>query len=108
MKLICKQCGYSREELDQYENFGCCLCGAMMNQEKEEFFNSFKAPKIENETIGINEVVKTLAINSFKRDIKQIGAIKVWKVLEGFSSAATRANYRKFYYMAMDELKREG
>lgn len=78
-----------------------------MNQEKDKFFDSFKEPEIENETIGIDEVVKTHAINSFKRDIKQIGKERAYKVIEGLSNARTRASYRKFYFLALEEIKKE-
>lgn len=110
MKLTCKQCGYNRNKLSQYEDYECCICGGSMNEDKKpDIYDSFQYQKenIENETIGINEVVKTHAINSFVRDIKQIGKERAYKVIEGLSNARTRASYRRYYFLALEGIEKE-
>lgn len=107
MLIFCKQCNYSREHMGEYEDYECPLCGNIMNKDKEEFFDSFKEPDIENETIGMDEVIKIHIISSFKRDIQEIGKERTWQIIEGLSNARTRIRYRKFYFLALEELKKE-
>ena len=107
MKLFCKQCGYNREKSAEYEYYECPICFSIMNEDKKEFFNTFDKPEIENETIGLDEVIKTLAINSFVRDIKHMGKDRAFKTIEGLSNPLTRANNRKFYFLALEEIERE-
>ena len=107
MKLFCKQCKYSREKSTVYEDYECPICFSPMNEDKEEFFKTFKKPAIENETIGMDEVIHLHIVSSFKRDIKQMGKERAYKVIEGLSNALTRASYRKFYFIALEEIERE-
>ena len=103
MKLFCKKCKYERENLGEYEDYECPICNSILNENKEEFFNNF-----ENETIGLDEAIHSYAINSFIKDIKKIGKERVWKVIEGLNPAIVRLRYRKIYFLALEEIKKEG
>lgn len=103
MKLFCKKCKYERENLGEYEDYQCPICNAILNEDKEEFFDSF-----ENETIGLDEVIHSYAINSFIRDIQKMGKEQVWKVIEGLMPAKVRLRYRKLYFEALEKIKKEG
>ena len=107
MKLFCKQCGWNREKSTVYEDYECPICFSIMNENKEEFFNSFKEPVIENETVSIDEIIRLHIIDSFKRDIKKIGKDKTWNIIEGLSNARMRISYRRFYYLALEEIEKE-
>ena len=107
MKLICKNCGYIRDKWNDFEDYICVICQGMMNEDKKEFFDSFHKKDIENETIGIDEVIRIHIIDSFKRDIKKSGKAKIWNIIERLSNAKTRASYRRFYFLALEEMKKE-
>lgn len=107
MLIFCKQCNYNREHIGEYEDYACPICNGIMNQNKEEFFDDFQKKDIDNETTGIDEVIRGEIIASFKRDIEKVGKEKVWKIIEGLMPATTRLKYRKFYFLALEELKKE-
>lgn len=114
MIIFCKQCNYNREHIGEYEDYECPICGGILNENKKDFFGKFTSqigggnyPLIENETIGIDEVIRGEIIASFKRDIEKVGKEKVWKIIEGLMPAITRLKYRKFYFLALEELKKE-
>ena len=100
MKIRCKNCGYERESLKNYEDYKCSLCHSMMNEVKEEFFDSFK-----KSTLDI--VVRDNIIASLKISIVKLGRNKVWNIIEAFKKPIMRLRYRKFYYKAMIELEKE-
>lgn len=110
MKLTCKQCGYNRNKLEQYEDYECPICFSKMNENKDtDIFDSFQYQKenIVNETVGMDEVLKIHIIESFKRDIKKKGENEIFRNIESINNAKTRASYRKLYFLALEEIKKE-
>jgi len=104
MKLKCIKCQYEREHLGEYEDYKCPICSSILNEDKEE--NLTDTP-LENETVGLDEVIRTSIITSFKNDIQRMGKEKVWNVIEHLVPAKVRIRYRKFYFLALEELKEE-
>jgi len=102
MKVKCKKCQYEREHLGKYEDYQCPICNSTLNEAKEASLKT----NLENETVGLDEVIRLHIIASFKGDIQRMGKERVWKVIEHLTPAKVRIRYRKFYFLALGELKK--
>lgn len=80
MKVKCKKCEYEREHLGDNEDYECPLCNGLLNEIKEEFFNSTK-----------NIILMSL-------DIDRFGADKTWKVIESVGNPLDRIKYRHTFF----------
>ena len=74
IKVKCKNCGYERKHLGEYEDYKCPICSSILNEDKEA------DTPLENETVGLDEVIRTSIITSFKNDIQRMGKEKVWNI----------------------------
>ena len=106
MKVKCKKCEYEREHLGEYEDYECPICNSILNEDKKASLTDTDLYSPENKTVGLDEVIRLHIIASFKRDIEKIGEERVWKVIEGLVPAKVRMRYRKFYFLAIEELKK--
>lgn len=101
--LICKYCRFHRKP-DPFLEDICPVCGNELIAVSLPPDNIVK-DDIQNETVGINEVIDRNIIAIFKEEIQDIGKEKSWKTIESLSNAETRLRYRKYFLLALEELK---
>ena len=106
-KLTCKNCGYSREHLSEYEDYICPICNNKLQEEGHLKDSLVYNSEFQNETISLDEVIKLHALQSFIRDIKKMGKERVWNTIEHLHPAKVRARYRYFYFLALKELEKD-
>ena len=99
MKLICRNCGYSREKWKEYEDYECMVCHQLMNEDKEEFFDSFGG-----DTVGMDKVIEDKKLQSIRNDIEVLGKGVTLKNIEFISNCGRRLEYRKLYYKVLEEM----
>ena len=96
MKLICRDCGYTRKELPIYEDYGCPICYSIMEKEKEEIYN---------DTTGMDIVLDNNFITSMTHNIQLFGKEQCFKNIEKIGNAKVRLKYRNYYFKALKEIE---
>lgn len=86
IRLQCISCGHTQNYLqsDLVEGLSCALCGSPMVLPKKE----------------IPIIVKQDLITSMERQIKEIGHLRIWEIIERFNNVKMRLAYRKIFFEA--------